>query len=240
MNYYPFHLGDYASHTAHLDPMEDLAYRRMIDLYYLRESPLPECPKEVARLVRLKDHHDAVECVLREFFTLSDCGWSHERCDEEIAKMQDKQEKARASAMASVIARKEKAKRTFSVRSTDVELPTPIPTPIPIPIPEEKHKARSAKRAQQISPDFEPDETCKRLADELNVAIGQHLPKFIDYHTARGKPMKDWQACFRTWLRNAKEWQKPAQANAQKRSWIYDLMDEKKKETLDGNAKLVG
>ena len=41
MNYYPFHLGDYAAHTAHLEPMEDLAYRRMLDAYYLREAPLP-------------------------------------------------------------------------------------------------------------------------------------------------------------------------------------------------------
>jgi len=40
MNYYPFHVGDYAAHTAHLEPMEDLAYRRMLDVYYLREEPL--------------------------------------------------------------------------------------------------------------------------------------------------------------------------------------------------------
>ena len=24
MNFYPFHIGDYVSHTAHLEPMEDL------------------------------------------------------------------------------------------------------------------------------------------------------------------------------------------------------------------------
>lgn len=36
MNYFPFHVGDYAAHTAHLEPLEDLAYRRMLDAYYLR------------------------------------------------------------------------------------------------------------------------------------------------------------------------------------------------------------
>ncbi len=41
MNYYPFHLGDYAAHTKHLGLLEDLAYRRMIDLYYTTEKPLP-------------------------------------------------------------------------------------------------------------------------------------------------------------------------------------------------------
>ena len=40
MNYYPFHIGDYASHTRHLTLMEDLAYRRLLDLYYLHERPL--------------------------------------------------------------------------------------------------------------------------------------------------------------------------------------------------------
>ena len=41
MNYYPFHIGDYIAHTAHLDPIEDCAYRRLLDAYYLIEGPLP-------------------------------------------------------------------------------------------------------------------------------------------------------------------------------------------------------
>jgi len=54
MNYYPFHVGDYASHTAHLEPMEDLAYRRLLDLYYLRETPLPADIQSTAKLVRMR------------------------------------------------------------------------------------------------------------------------------------------------------------------------------------------
>lgn len=140
MNFFPFHLGDYAAHTAHLELMEDLAYRRMLDAYYLREGPLPSDPAEVARLIRMRQHVQDVESVLREFFTLSDDGWRHTRCDEEILRMQDKQAKARASATASVNARRAKAntssnecstdaERTLSERSTDVQLPIPIPIP---------------------------------------------------------------------------------------------------------------
>ena len=140
MNYYPFHLGDYMAHTAHLEPMEDLAYRRLLDLYYLRETPIPESPAEAARLIRLKDQADAVETVLREFFTLTEDGWRNDRCDDEIERMQDKQAKARASAQASVAARQAKkerplsgrsatAKQTLSERETEAELPTPTPTP---------------------------------------------------------------------------------------------------------------
>jgi uncharacterized protein YdaU (DUF1376 family) len=143
MNYYPFHVGDYASHTGHLDPMEDLAYRRLLDAYYLRESQLPTDIEQAARLIRLRHNVKEVSAVLKEFFRLTDTGWSHARCDEEIAKMQDKQAKARASAQASVNARKAKAQpvlnggltdvqQTLSERSTDVQLPTPTPTPTPI------------------------------------------------------------------------------------------------------------
>ena len=132
MNYYPFHLGDYAAHTAHLEPMEDLAYRRMLDLYYRTEKPLPDDVEQIGRLIRLREHLAFIRDVLNEFFERTDEGWRHARCDAEIEKMQDKQAKARASAKASVNARSTNAQRTLNERSTDVELPTPTPTPTPV------------------------------------------------------------------------------------------------------------
>jgi uncharacterized protein YdaU (DUF1376 family) len=140
VNYYPFHVGDYAAHTAHLDLLEDLAYRRMLDLYYLRECALPHDPAEVARLIRMRGNVAEVTAMLREFFTEVEGGWVNGRCDEEILRMQDKQMKAKASAEASVAARRAKAEgrrstpaeRTLNERSTDAELPTPTPTPTPI------------------------------------------------------------------------------------------------------------
>lgn len=135
MNFYSFHIGDYSTHTAHLDPIEDVTYRRMLDLYYLRESPLPSDVSEVARLIRMKDYKECVQAVLNEFFTLTDNGWVNGRCNADIAKMQDKQAKAKASAAISVAARSTNAQRTLSERSTNDELPIPIPIPIPKPIP---------------------------------------------------------------------------------------------------------
>lgn len=88
MNYYPLNVGDYAAHTAHLEPMEDLAYRRLIDQYYLREGPLPADIQATAKLVRMRSMVGDVEAVLKEFFTLTDAGWAHIRCDAEIEKMQ--------------------------------------------------------------------------------------------------------------------------------------------------------
>lgn len=92
MNYYPFHLGDYAAHTAHLEPMEDLAYRRMLDLYYRAEKALPLDVQEIARLTRLRDHAATIRDVLNEFFTRSDDGWHSKRADDELTEMKVKQE----------------------------------------------------------------------------------------------------------------------------------------------------
>ena len=33
MHYYPHHIGDYKSATAHLSNEEDLAYRRLLEMY---------------------------------------------------------------------------------------------------------------------------------------------------------------------------------------------------------------
>jgi len=151
INYYPFHLGDYAAHTAHLEPMEDLAYRRMLDLYYRTEKPLPREIEQIARLIRMKGHEGAIELVVGEFFEDCSDGWRHARCDAEIAKMQDKQAKAKASAQASVNARSMNAQRTLNERSTAVELPTPTPTPTPTP--KEEGKAPRERVAPLVCPD---------------------------------------------------------------------------------------
>lgn len=100
MNYYPFHIGDYASATRHLSWTEDAAYRRLLDVYYVREMPLPIDLRQVYRLVvaSTDEQREAVDVVLGEFFTLTDSGYVHERCEQEIAKAQSKKDKASQSA----------------------------------------------------------------------------------------------------------------------------------------------
>ena len=91
MHYFSFHISDYMSHTAHLSLMEDLAYRRSIDIYYLHEKPLPEDASMVARLVRMPDHVAEVKVILEEYFTLElGKGWTLNRADEEILKYKNR------------------------------------------------------------------------------------------------------------------------------------------------------
>jgi len=67
--------------------MEDLAYRRLLDAYYVKEGPLQGTPAEIARTIALRDHVAEVQAVLREFFEQDDGGiWRHGRCDAEIQK----------------------------------------------------------------------------------------------------------------------------------------------------------
>lgn len=102
MNYYEHHIGDYIKATAHLSMLEDAAYRRLIDAYYTRESPLPAdrkaCYKQARAMTR--DERQAVDYVLEEFFTLEDDGWHQSRCDEELGKYREKRPAAEAKKLA--------------------------------------------------------------------------------------------------------------------------------------------
>ena len=96
MNFYPFHIGDYISHTSHLSDAEDLAYRRLIDLYYQTEAPFPH---ELAMLARkVKSNSETVDLLLNEFFEFIDNQWHNTRADREIAKYHAMQDGGRKGA----------------------------------------------------------------------------------------------------------------------------------------------
>jgi len=84
MIWYKFHLGDYITHTTHLSDAEDLAYRRLLDLYYMSEKPIPLNTESVSRKIRLD--LDITESVLGEFFEKTENGYFNYRCDAEIAR----------------------------------------------------------------------------------------------------------------------------------------------------------
>jgi len=93
LNYYPHHIGDYKAATAHLSDLEDLAYRRLLEMYYDTEQPIPADTQWVSR--RLRMGSDVVESVLRDFFLLTEKGYSHARCDIEIREYNIKADRSR-------------------------------------------------------------------------------------------------------------------------------------------------
>ena len=82
VHYFMFHIGDYLKATAHLTQEEDLAYRRLLDIYYDTESPISPEIALVARRIRCQPQ--AVENVLKEFFTPTAAGWVNSRAEKEI------------------------------------------------------------------------------------------------------------------------------------------------------------
>lgn len=69
-------------------------------------------------------------------------------------------------------------------------------------------KPPKPSKGSKVPKDFYPDETGVRLASELDVSIPAEIGQFTDHHTARGTVMKDWQAAWRTWARNAHKFAK--------------------------------
>ena len=82
MHYYQFHIGDYKSHTHHLSLMEDLAYRRLLDFYFLHEQPIKH--RDIARQIGMREHEEDVMTVLNEFFISTADGFVSPRADKEI------------------------------------------------------------------------------------------------------------------------------------------------------------
>lgn len=82
MHYYNFHIGDYVTHTRHLSLLEDLAFRRLLDHYYLHEKPIRQ--REIARQIGMQQHEQEVLSVLEEFFVSTEAGYINPRADKEI------------------------------------------------------------------------------------------------------------------------------------------------------------
>jgi uncharacterized protein YdaU (DUF1376 family) len=122
MYYYQFNIGDYASHTRNLSLLEDLAYRRLLDEYYLHEHPLSASVTDVARQIGFRDHEDSVKFVLDTFFVMTDKGYINPRADKEISHFHSKIAQASNAGKAS-------AQRRLNARSTDVQ-PTNNQQPI--------------------------------------------------------------------------------------------------------------
>lgn len=237
MNYYEHHLGDYLRDTAHLSMLEDGAYRRLIDAYYIRETPLPVEARDVFRLVRAQSKQDreAVETVLREFFHLTDAGWVHHRCDREIGRFREKSEKAKAS----IRARWEKARaaapdeqqsnndRNTNVSGNGIRTYNEGNTPRARPqTPDTRHhpsskatggeSAQGAPRASRLPPDWTPGPEGLAFAAKEGLRNGHaesEAAKFRDFWVAKageGGRKLDWQATWRNWVRRAVADAKPS------------------------------
>jgi len=197
VNFYPFHIGDYLAHTSHLNDKEDLAYRRMMDWYYLNEKPFPPDIETIARLARTTP--ETIILILADFFYQDDNGYYHsKRADEELAKYKAMQDGGRKGA----------EKRWAKGGDSPPKHP-PMQTKNQEPLTN-NHSIEVAKapKAQRLKIEELPDEWqvfCKTERPDLKPE--QIWNQFRDYWIAQGgqKGAKlDWFATWRNWVRNQK------------------------------------
>jgi uncharacterized protein YdaU (DUF1376 family) len=131
MHFYTFHIGDYSSHTSHLSPIEDVIYRRLLDKYYLSETPIPLEIGAASRLIGMREYQTEVEIIIKEFFTQTELGWINKRVDAELAKYHAMQ----AGGKKGNDIRWGKDRPPIAPRSPPDSPPTPNHIPVPEPVP---------------------------------------------------------------------------------------------------------
>lgn len=242
MHYYQFNIGDYAKATRHLSNNEDLAYRRLIELYYDTEKPLINDIKKLSRLINMRENEQDIEVVLGDFFIESENGYTQNRIEREIINYHSKADKARANgklggrpkkANANPEETKGKAKITQPVNLANPDLTGLKANQEPLTT---NHKPITTLKEKK--PAFS-----KPTCDEINKFAFDNqlnLEGFFDYYESNGwkvgkNLMKKWDAAARGWSKRQGGYsnqQKNVEYDNESTDWAVDA--------LNGNSGIMG
>lgn len=234
MNYYRLHIGDYLRDTAHLSLLEHGVYARLLQVYYTRETQIPDADRYRLVGARSEDERSAVDAVLREFFVASDGGWIQRRCDREIAEYQAKAERNRE--VGRLGGRPVATKNPTETQTVSTPNPSVTPASSQEPIASKKQEQRESANAGKpaLSPRGERIPDGFPGADERNWCVSARADlcphtvadKFRDYWLgvpgARGRKT-DWPATWRNFVRSERA---PQQARASPYRSASDLRDD--------------
>jgi len=173
-----------------------LAYRRLLDFYFLHEQPIKH--RDIARQIGMRDHEEDVMTVLNEFFLSTADGFVNPRADKEIKQYKEFAEAGKRGA----------AKRWATPPNREAISPpnaTPIATINHKPITNNQDK--KAQRGSRLALDFsfpkEWEDFCQQTRPELSPV--KTFDQFKDYWIAQAgqKGVKlDWFATWRNWVRS--------------------------------------
>lgn len=218
MHYFSLHIGDYVTATAHLSMLEDGAYNRLLRRYYQDEKPLPVDVADCQRIVgaRTRSEREAVNAVLREFFTLRDDGWHQGRADEEIGAYHRKAETARTNGKGGGRPKTNQSgfsshthKEPTGGQTENLTINHEPSTNEEEEDSEQRSRKRGAdERGHRLPVDWAPDDDLKALAAGLGLDVDRVLVEFRDYWRgvpgAKGRKL-DWPATFRNRCRELAE-----------------------------------
>ena len=194
MHYYQFNIGDYRAATAHLSNEEDLAYRRLLDMYYDTESPIPLETQWIARRIRVDS--DVVLLVLKDMFIHTQEGWRHARCDQVIADYHAMAEKNRANGRLG--GRKKNPMGSQLATDSQPNAKATI----------NQEPKTSVVKASRLPTDFEMPVDWKQWAksERPDLDVEMESESFKDYWSSKGGKeacKTDWYATWRNWVRRA-------------------------------------
>ena len=194
MHYYQFHIGDYKSHTHHLSHYEDLAYRRLLDFYFLHEQPIKH--RDIARQIGMRDHEEDVMTVLNEFFISTPEGFVNPRADKEIKQYKE----------FSAAGKRGAAKRWSKPPYEEANSP---PNATPIATNNHKPLTNNQGEATRISEDWFLSKTMGEwaVAERPDLDVRKEAEQFKDYWLSQPDDKayrKDWFAVWRHWIRGCR------------------------------------
>lgn len=200
MHYYQFNIGDYRAATAHLSNEEDLAYRRLLDMYYDTENKIPLDTHWVAKRLRLAT--DVVDAVLQDMFIKHDDGWFHGRCDLVIQQYHAMAEKNRANGRLGG-RKKNPVGNQLETQSEPIAKATNNDKPI-------TNNHIKTQRGTRLPTDWSLPDSWKAWAEgerqDLNIRIV--ADSFKDFWIAKpgaGGVKLNWEATWRNWVRSQKQ-----------------------------------
>jgi uncharacterized protein YdaU (DUF1376 family) len=225
MHYYQFNIGDYAKSTKHLTLLEDLAYRRLLDIYYDTEKPLNSNVKQLARIAGMSAHTDEITNVLADFFTETEEGFTQKKAACEIEAYQAKAGTARVNGKLGGRPKKTQPepKETQSVNSANPDETglqgnyKPLTTnykPTTInqePVVEDhiystlpKKGIFSLSQSTKIPRDFPINKEMKdwALHENITADLESETTQFVDHFTSKGEARENWLPAWRFWMRN--------------------------------------
>lgn len=259
MHYYQFNIGDYKRHTFHLEPLEDIAYRRILDLYYLNDGPVTSDADRLAKQIGMSANIEQVAYILGEFFELDGETFRNSRADREIAEYAAKADRARANGKKGGRPKpKANPEETQPVISGIPEVTQSEPdgklTINHKPLtknqePDLKTGADSSnrpatKKGSRLTDGFiVPDEWLRWATEEfkgLGSGVNRIAVQFVDYWIAvpGAKGVKlDWFATWKNWVRRDLDRQRPAPQQQRPAPAITQMAEAYQQRIAQGGAE---
>jgi len=186
VKWYKFAAAEYQIKTIHLTDAEDLAYRRLLDMAYLSEKPIPLDTNLVSRRVRIDQ--DIVEQVLSEFFEKTAEGYRNRRVEEEVLAYQTIIERNLKGAKAAAQKAAERAAQGVKRRS-----------PRTLTEPTSDHEGNLEGSSENTIANLEGNQNKNKNISPLPPSGG--FDRF--WSTWPSSPRKVGKAaCFKTWVKN--------------------------------------